>query len=165
MPWPFIATNFLEELFLTTNFFRKITILQLRLLSTAALTIYQLVIKWAQVTYTQIVEVHLCVSIIAESHITDQLRTLKLWEFLPVYLLLHSCVSYSELLLFDPVQDGLFRGCSGMGGGTVIPCLMKIQKIYESRDTSLEFIRHQHLFTGLAISRNSDINRILIHNF
>ena len=31
---------------------------------------------------------------------------------------------------------------------TVIPCLKKIQKIYELRDTCLEFCWHQHLFTG-----------------
>ena len=60
----------------------------------------------------------------------------------------------------NPIQDGLFRGCSRWGGrgggkkapltkifhtyptvmklGTVIPCLKKTQKIYESRDTPLE---------------------------
>ena len=32
--------------------------------------------------------------------------------------------------------------------GTVIPYLKKIQKIYESLDTPLEFCRRQHLFTG-----------------
>ena len=32
--------------------------------------------------------------------------------------------------------------------GTVIPYLKKIQKIYESHDTPLEFCWHQHLFTG-----------------
>ena len=61
---------------------------------------------------------------------------------------------------FNPIQDGLFWGCSRMRGGgskkaplpkichtyptmmkfgTVIPYLKKIQKIYESRDTPLEF--------------------------
>ena len=61
----------------------------------------------------------------------------------------------------NPIQDGLFRGCPRMGGvggpkspllpkicstyptmmklGTVILYLKKIQKIYESRDTPLEF--------------------------
>ena len=67
---------------------------------------------------------------------------------------------------FNPVQDGLFWGCSRMGGakmsplpkffhtyptimklGTVIPYQKKIQKIYESRDTLLEFCWHQHFFT------------------
>ena len=57
----------------------------------------------------------------------------------------------------NPTQDGLFWGCSLMGGakrstfpkichtyptmmilGTVIPFLKKIQKIYESRDRSHE---------------------------
>ena len=63
-------------------------------------------------------------------------------------------------LRFNPIQDELFRGCSliwGGGGkkaplpkichtypammklGTVIPYPKKIQKIYESRDTPLEF--------------------------
>ena len=31
--------------------------------------------------------------------------------------------------------------------GTVIPYLRKIQKMYKSRDTSLEFCWHQHFFT------------------
>ena len=61
-------------------------------------------------------------------------------------------------MTFNPIQDGLFRGCSRMGGAkkaplpkichtyptmmkldTVIPYPKKIQKIYESRDTPLEF--------------------------
>ena len=56
-------------------------------------------------------------------------------------------------LLINLIQDGLFRGCSKarplpkirhtyptmMKLGTVIPYLKKIQKIYESRDTPLEF--------------------------
>ena len=32
--------------------------------------------------------------------------------------------------------------------GIVMPYLKKIQKIYESRDTPLEFFWHQHFFTG-----------------
>ena len=32
--------------------------------------------------------------------------------------------------------------------GTIIPYLNKIKKIYESRDTSPEFCKHQHFFTG-----------------
>ena len=63
--------------------------------------------------------------------------------------------------VFNPIQDGLFRGCSlfrttkichtyptMMKRGTVIPYPKKIQKIYESRDTPLEFYWHQHFFTG-----------------
>ena len=66
-------------------------------------------------------------------------------------------------LWINLIQDGHFRGCSRIGGGvggeakwlplpkichiyptmmklgTVIPYLKKIQKIYESRDTLLEF--------------------------
>ena len=60
--------------------------------------------------------------------------------------------------IINPIQDGLFRGCSPMVGGkkaplpkvchtcptmmklgTVIPYLKKIQKIYESRDTPFKF--------------------------
>ena len=32
--------------------------------------------------------------------------------------------------------------------GKVIPYLNKIQKVYESRNTPLEFCRHHHFFTG-----------------
>ena len=35
-----------------------------------------------------------------------------------------------------------------MKRGTVIPYLRKIQKIYESHDTPLEFYWHQYFFTG-----------------
>ena len=70
--------------------------------------------------------------------------------------------------IFNPIQDGHFRGCSQMMGekgpvthilhwrkiyptmmelGTVIPYLKKIQQIYESRDTHPEFCWHQHFFT------------------
>ena len=74
-------------------------------------------------------------------------------------------------MVVNPIQDGHFWGCSWMGGGggggtkaplpkichtystimklgIVIPYLKKIQKIYESRDTPLEFCWHQHFFTG-----------------
>ena len=62
---------------------------------------------------------------------------------------------------FNPVQA--FWGYSQIGGGlpkichtyptmikrsTVILCLKKVQKIYESRDTPLELCWHQHFFTG-----------------
>ena len=58
----------------------------------------------------------------------------------------------------NPIQDGLFRGCSRMGGpfwaplfkichtypammklGTVKPYLKKFQKLYESHDTPIGF--------------------------
>ena len=76
-------------------------------------------------------------------------------------------------LLMNPTQDGLFRCCSPMcvgGGGAkrapppenlshisqndetlpyiVIPYPKKIQKIYESRDTPLEFCWQRHFFTA-----------------
>ena len=59
------------------------------------------------------------------------------------------------LKVLNPIQDGLFRGCSRMGGdkkapllkichtystmmklGAVMPFLKEIQKIYESQDTT-----------------------------
>ena len=65
---------------------------------------------------------------------------------------------YPLRICLNPIQGGLFRGCSRMGGGekaslpeichtyptmvklgTVIPYLKKIQNIYKSRDTPLEF--------------------------
>ena len=64
------------------------------------------------------------------------------------------------------IQDGFFRGCSRMGYegvakkalksvtrptlmklGAVILYLKKIEKIHKSRDTPLDFCRHQHFFT------------------
>ena len=70
-------------------------------------------------------------------------------------------------LLINPIQDGLFRGYSRMGKEqkgplpkicqtypammklfTVIPYQKKIQKLYESPDTPLEFCGRQHFFTG-----------------
>ena len=78
-----------------------------------------------------------------------------------------------QLDSFNPIQDGPFRGCSRMGNvkrpplhkichtyptmmelGTVIPSLKKIEKIYESRDTTLQFCWHQRFFTG---NRNQEI--------
>ena len=50
--------------------------------------------------------------------------------------------------------------------GTVIGYLKKIQKIFESHDTSLQFYWHQHFFTlseKFALSRNADMDCILIH--
>ena len=73
------------------------------------------------------------------------------------------------IFIFNPIQDGLFRGCSRMGGkegqkgplprichtyptmmklGTVIPYLKKTQRVYESCQTPREFCWHQHFFTG-----------------
>ena len=69
--------------------------------------------------------------------------------------------------IFNFIQDGYFRGGSWIGGpkrptlpkichtyptmmklDTVITYLQKIQKKYESRDTTPEFCWHQHFFTG-----------------
>ena len=69
---------------------------------------------------------------------------------------------------FNPIQDGLFRGCSRMGGGLFGPpslksagqilqwwnlaqfylYLRKIKRMYKSRDTPLGFCWHQYFFTG-----------------
>ena len=71
-------------------------------------------------------------------------------------------------IAFNPIQDGLFRDCSTMRRGAAKrPPLPKIchtyhtmmklgsytlpkedRKIYESRDTLLEFCWHQYFFTG-----------------
>ena len=67
----------------------------------------------------------------------------------------------------NPIQDGLFRGCSRMGGqkgpllpkicntyptmmklGTLMPYPKKIQKKFESCDAHFEFCWHQHFFPG-----------------
>ena len=65
-----------------------------------------------------------------------------------------------QMFCFNPIQDGLFRGCffgplpkichtdpTMMKLGTVIPYLRKVQKINKSRNTCLEFCWHQHFFT------------------
>ena len=83
-------------------------------------------------------------------------------------LILEKNISQNSSLLFNPLQDGLFRGCSRMGRGapfsppppkirhtyptmmklcTVIPYLKMIQKMYKSRDASLDFCWHQYFFT------------------
>ena len=53
--------------------------------------------------------------------------------------------------------------------GAVIPYLMKIRKINKSRDTAIKFYWHQYFFhqksATFVISRNTDIDCILIHNF
>ena len=53
--------------------------------------------------------------------------------------------------------------------GTVIPYLKEIQKIYESRVTPTDFCWYQHLFSrksaNFVISRNTDTDCILVHNF
>ena len=69
---------------------------------------------------------------------------------------------------FNPIQDGLFRGCSRMGKGpkklpfpkifhtypkmmklgTLLPYLKKISKMYKSNNTPLEFWWYQYCFIG-----------------
>ena len=47
---------------------------------------------------------------------------------------------------------------------TVIPYLKKIQKMYESRDTSFEFFFLPET-SKFCLSRNADRDSILVHNF
>ena len=53
--------------------------------------------------------------------------------------------------------------------GTVIPYLKNIQKTYKSYDVPLQVCGHQHFFIGnqqvFVISRNADIDYVLIYNF
>ena len=53
--------------------------------------------------------------------------------------------------------------------GTVISYPKKIQKTYKSCETPFEFRRYQHFFyrksATFVVSRNTDIDCILIHNF
>ena len=78
-----------------------------------------------------------------------------------------SAEAHSELYIFNPIQDGPFRGSSRMRRskkasvskichtnvtiiklGTAIPYLKKIQNIYKSCDTVFEFCWHQPFFMG-----------------
>ena len=94
--------------------------------------------------------------------------------------------------IFNPIQDGLFRDCSRMGEGgrafwptlrkichtnptmmklgTVISYLRKIQRMYKSSDTPLEFFLLASAFfhrksANFATSRNTYIDWNLIDNF
>ena len=85
---------------------------------------------------------------------------------------------------FNPIQDGHFWGCSRRGGLPKSPPSLKSvthilqwwnalpkedPKIYQLRDTPPEFCWNQHFFhqksAYFVISRNTDIDCILIHNF
>ena len=103
------------------------------------------------------------------------------------YTPLTNCRFKSEFKSFNPIQDGLFWGCSWMGGslfapplpkichtyptmiklGTVIPCLRKTQKIWITwhipwvLPASAFFLEKSADF---ATSRNAGIDWILIHN-
>ena len=98
------------------------------------------------------------------------------------------CQSLKLTTGFNPIHDGLFRGCSRMGGepfwpplpkirhtypkmmkpDTVIPYLRKIQKIYKSRDIPWVLLTSAFLHrksANFATSRNTHIDRNLIDNF
>ena len=66
--------------------------------------------------------------------------------------IINSLFDKNNVTIINPFQDGLFWGCSWLGGEQnlshisyndetwqLIPYLQEIQKIYESRDTPLEF--------------------------
>ena len=98
----------------------------------------------------------------------------------------------SKCFKFNPIQDGPFWDCLGwwstkrpslpktchtyptiMKLATVIPYLKKIQTIYESSDTPLEFCWHKHFHwksaksANFAITRNTDTDciRYIISNY
>ena len=87
---------------------------------------------------------------------------------------------------FNPIQDGPFRGCSQMEGegdkkthinptiiklGTVIPCPKKIKKVKKIINLvpqpllSADIGIYSPEIANFAISRTTDIDCILIHNF
>ena len=104
------------------------------------------------------------------------------------YLITNAACLHLTCFSFNPIQDGPFRGCSRMGGkghpslksvthilqstmmklGTVIPYLSKTQKLYESRNTPLEFCWHQHFpqeIGEFCYIKKHIISHPLIHNF
>ena len=94
-------------------------------------------------------------------------------------MLYNKTIKVSNVIIINPIQDGLFGGCSRMGGGVflsplpkirrtyatiiklgkVIPYPRKIKKIYQSRDTSLEFCWHQHFFPWSFFTKSCYINK------
>ena len=91
-------------------------------------------------------------------------------------------------VFFNPIQDELFRGCSRMAGGQKGPPSLrsvthilrwwKLAQLYLTRRRSKKYMNHvTHTWVLLtsaffhqksanfAISRNTDIDCILIHNF
>ena len=93
--------------------------------------------------------------------------TEKINTHVPSGWCVHSTFAYGDVS--DPLtlfRMGFFRAAHRWGGpkrppslkpvthptmmklGTIIPHPKKIQKIYASRDTSLEFYWHQHFFSG-----------------
>ena len=110
----------------------------------------------------------LCWSIVSHTHIMK--TYIKQYYVLRVYFSTLTFLFFITFILNYAIfnlQDGPFRGCSRMRGakkapltkmshtylammklGTVKSYLKKIQKIYKSRETVLEFCWHQHFFTG-----------------
>ena len=91
-------------------------------------------------------------------------------------------------VFFNPIQDELFRGCSRMAGGqkgppslrsvTHIRQWWKLAQLYLTRRRSKKYMNHvthpwvlltsaffHQKSANFAISRNTDIDCILIHNF
>ena len=93
------------------------------------------------------------------------------------------------LPVFNPIQDGLFRGCSRMGRGskkappslkfiTHILQWWNLAQLYLTQRRSKKYMNHvthplssadisifHRKSANFAISRNADIDCILIHNF
>ena len=91
-------------------------------------------------------------------------------------------------VFFNPIQDELFRGCSRMAGGQKGPPSLrsvthilrwwKLAQLYLTRRRSKKYMNHvthpwvlltsaffHQKSANFAISRNTDIDCILIHNF
>ena len=98
-------------------------------------------------------------------------------------------VKEKVFIYFNLIQNGLFRGCSQIGEtkktppslpkicctyhtimklGTLIHYLKRIQKIYKSSDTSVEFPDISIFYRKSAtfvVSKNTDIDSILTRSF
>ena len=104
------------------------------------------------------------------------------FHILSTYLL------WAQEIWVNPIEDGLFPGCSRMRGwekstflkfchtypiimklDTVAPYLKTIQKAYKSSYTFLEFCWHQHFFHRKSATffelRNADIYCSFMHSF
>ena len=132
---------------------------------------------------------HLCALRALRTFMSSRLRAFLTCLIYAIWApsLLGLCALTTRLsILFvclNPFQDEPFRGCSRMRGRgskgppslksvthpaqiKLIPYLKKIQKIYDLRDTSLDFCWYQHFFTGnQQILLHQDIDCMVIHNF
>ena len=93
----------------------------------------------------------------------------------------HRYFVYEFWKIFNPIQDGHFRGCSWMGGGQKgplpkicheYPTMMKLgedpKNIWITWHNPWVLLTSEFFYrksADLVISRNTDIDYILIHNF